>query len=327
MSSVRRCIRRLGAGIGLCVALVVALLPAAPLSAAGVANAHARPLTASGPCGTVTKAPSHYKHVVWIWMENHSYSTIIGASDAPYINALASECGLATNYHNITHLSLPNYVGATSGLSLSALSPFVNDCNPSATCEASGASLFAQAKNWRSYEEDMPSNCGKSNVGLYAVRHNPPPYFTSLKKKCGAFDVPYSALASDLSANTLPKFAFVTPNLNDDMHNGTVAQGDMWLSNNVPTIVNSSAYVAGSVALFITWDEGEGGSSNDCSSNTTDVGCHVATLVISPSTKVGTSSATLFNHYSLLRTTEELLGLPLLGGGRAANSMLTSFDL
>jgi hypothetical protein len=58
-----------------------------------------------------------------------------------------------------------------------------------------------------------------------AVRHNPPPYFTSLSG-CPASDVPYTQLATDLAnENALPAFSFVTPNLIDDMHDGTVAQG------------------------------------------------------------------------------------------------------
>jgi hypothetical protein len=79
--------------------------------------------------------------------------------------------------------------------------------------------------------------------------------------------------------------------------------------------------------VFITWDEGEGGHSNHCATNTTDVGCHVATIVISPTTEQGTKSGTLFNHYSLLRTTEQLLGLPLLGLAQSANGMQSAFGL
>jgi len=125
----------------------------------------------------------------------------------------------------------------------------------------------------------------------------------------------------------LPAFSFVTPNLIDDMHDGTVAQGDSWLANNVPAILGSTLYQSGNVALFITWDEGEGGTSNDCATNVTDVGCHVATLVISPSTLPGTQSSTLFNHYSLLASTEQLLGLPALGQAAGAASMLADFNL
>jgi hypothetical protein len=77
----------------------------------------------------------------------------------------------------------------------------------------------------------------------------------------------------------------------------------------------------------VTWDEGEEGVTNECATNETDVGCHVATLVLSPSTLPGTKSATLFNHYSLLGSTEQLLGLPALGEAGMANSMLAAFNL
>ncbi len=85
----------------------------------------------------------------------------------------------------------------------------------------------------------MPSNCDKSNSGEYAVRHNPPPYYTTLSG-CTTFDVPYTQLSTDLAGGTLPAFSFITPNLIDDMHDGTIAEGDSWLSSNLPTILNSS---------------------------------------------------------------------------------------
>jgi phospholipase C len=282
---------------------------------------------ASGPCGTVTSTPK-YTHVIWIWMENHSYSQIIGnTGQAGYINTLAGECGLATNYHNVTHPSLPNYISATSGLALSSLGPFLPDCNPRAGCDTSAKSIFAQGETWKAYEESMPSNCYRSNSGEYAVRHNPPPYYTTLSG-CGTNDVPYTHFSTDLAAGKLPAFSFVTPNLIDDMHDGTIADGNLWLSKNVPLILNSPEYKSGSTALFITWDEGGGGSSGEnCATNTSDSSCHVATLVISPTTKAGTKSGTLFNHYSLLGTAEQLLGLPKLGQAASATTMTAAFHL
>ena len=308
---------------------ILALAAAVTLAIAGFVGAagSAQPAAAAtGPCGTLSTPPT-YTHVIWIWMENHSYSDIIGSSQAPYINSLASECGLATNYHNISHPSLPNYVGATSGLAVSSLKNFDTDCNPSNKCSTSSASIFGQGESWKAYEESMPSNCDKSSSGEYAVRHNPPPYFTSLSG-CSTFDVPYTQLASDLSAGTLPAFSFVTPNLIDDMHDGTIAQGDSWLSSNLPTILNSSEYQSGTTAVFLTWDEGSGGSSGeDCTANTTDNSCHVATIVISPSTAVGSTSGTLFNHYSLLGTAEQLLGLPALGQATSYPTLTSAFKL
>jgi hypothetical protein len=98
----------------LCLCLTLTGLGLATPAVAG-----ARP-TASSPCGQTRTAPS-YQHVIWVFMENHSYNTIIGSPDAPYENALANECGLATNYHNITHPSLPNYIAATSGLPMTTV--------------------------------------------------------------------------------------------------------------------------------------------------------------------------------------------------------------
>jgi phosphatidylinositol-3-phosphatase len=302
----------------------ITLAIGAPVTAAALAAPAA---AAAGPCGTVTMAPT-YTHVIWILMENHSKGDIIGnTSQAPYLNSLATECGLATNYHNLSHPSLPNYVGMTSGLAVSSLTPFDPDCNPTKRCTTSAASIFGQGETWKAYEESMPSNCDKSNSGEYAVRHNPPPYFTALSG-CATFDVPYTQLATDLANNALPAFSFVTPNLIDDMHDGTIADGDSWLSSNLPTILNSSEYTSGTTAVFITWDEGTGGSTGEnCATNTTDASCNVATIVISPSTAAGTTSATLFNHYSLLGTTEQLLGLPKLGSASSAASMATAFNL
>jgi hypothetical protein len=92
-------------------------------------------------------------------------------------------------------------------------------------------------------------------------------------------------------------------------------------------LLNSSEYRSGHVVLFLTWGEGEGGTPTDCATNTTDIGCHVATIVVSPSTAAGTQSGTLFNHYSLLGSTEQLLGVPPLGQAAGANSMLAAFNL
>jgi hypothetical protein len=309
------------------VSALVALSGLGLVTQLGPSDAAASPTpSVTGPCGTMPVSAVHYTHVIWVFMENHSYNTIIGSSQAPYINSLAKECGVAKNYHNISHPSLPNYVAATSGLSYSGIKQFESDCNPSTACSTSAPSIFGQGESWKSYEESMPSNCAQANSGEYAVRHNPPPYFTTLSG-CSTFDVPYTQLASDLSAGTLPAFSFITPNLIDDMHDGTIADGDTWLSNNLPVIFSSSEYQSGSVAVFVTWDEGEGGSSNKCATNTTDVGCHVPTLVVSPSTASGTKSSTLFNHYSLLGTAEKLLMLPKLGQAATSKNMVKAFNL
>ena len=302
---------------------------AAAASRAPAATPASSPATgAAGPCGTMA-APRGYRHVIWIWMENHSYGDIIGnTAQAPYLNALASECGLATNYHNISHPSLPNYLAATSGRDRDGL-PVLSwlDCSASVVCDTSAASIFGQGETWKAYQESMPSACAKSNSGEYAVRHNPPPYYEHLSG-CTRHDVPYSQLATDLAASAVPAFSFITPNLVHDMHDGTIAQGDAWLASHLPAILSSAAYRAGSTAIFITWDEGSGGHpTENCATKTSDASCHVATIVVSPSTSAGATSGTLFNHYSLLGTAEQLLGLPRLGQASSYPTMTAAFDL
>ena len=307
--------------------IAAALLAAIGTPAAIMASSPAA--AAAGPCGTATAAP-RYQHVIWIWMENHSYGDIIGdKSQAPYLNSLAAGCGLATDYHNTTHPSLPNYLAATSGLAQARL-PILSfaDCSVSVVCHASAPSIFGQGETWKAYQESMPSNCDKSNSGEYAVRHNPPPYYTSLSG-CASRDVPYTQLAADLAGNALPAFSFITPNLIDDMHDGTIAQGRRVASRHLPAILDSGEYRAGRTAVFITWDEGSGGYPiEDCDDTTvTDPSCRVPTIVISPSTPAGTTSGTFFSHYSLLATTEQLLGLPRLGQAASSATMTAAFHL
>jgi phospholipase C len=293
------------------------------------------------PCGRIPTAPAGYQHVVWIWLENRSYDTVIGGPgsaarrQAPYLNSLADGCGLATNYHNVSHPSQPNYFAAVAGTTGNV----TTNCEPSTCSQSTLATLFTQVtwsgRQWRSYEESMPAPCRTGNTGAYVDRHNPEVYFTADNRQCQAWDLPmgsarHGALVDALHNDSLPAFSFITPNVCTDMHSCPTSSGDAWLSRWVPRIVDSPGYREGRTVLFITFDEGEGGHTNNCATNTTDVGCHVATIVVSPSTGQGTRSAELFNHYSLLKTTEQLLGLPALLGHAAdpgTASMVAAFGL
>jgi len=183
--------------------------------------------------------------------------------------------------------------------------------------------VSAAGLTWRSYEESMPSNCDLTSSGGYAVKHNPAAYYTSIRSQCRRWDIPMGttssgSFASDLARNGLSAFSFVTPNLCDDMHDCPVARGDEWLRRWIPRIVSSAGYQSGTTVLFITFDEGTTSSNQ------------VATVIVSPSTRPATRSATPFDHYSLLKTTEQLLGLT----GRLAHAadatthdMRPAFDL
>jgi phosphatidylinositol-3-phosphatase len=270
-----------------------------------------------GPCGTTTSPPASWQHVVWIVMENKQYGQVIGSSDAPYISSLAAQCGSATSMYAEAHPSLPNYIAMVSG----STQGITDDSGPSSH-PLNVASIFSQlGSGWKSLEEDMPSNCYMGNSGNYAVRHNPATYFTNIVAQCAAQDVPLGS-SPDISA----RFTFVTPNLCNDMHScptqsdisTEVKTGDKWLSSFIPKLTSTAEYKAGNTMIFLTWDEDDYSSSN---------ANHIATLVIAPSTPPGLKVTTRYDHYAMLRTTEELLGLPFIGSAAGAPSMATDFHL
>jgi phosphatidylinositol-3-phosphatase len=246
---------------------------------------------------------------VWIVMENHSYNEVIGSSSAPHENQLAAQCGSASQFFAETHPSLPNYIAMTSG----STQGITDDADPSAH-PLNVPSIFSLTNGgWRSLEESMPSNCLLTNSGQYAVRHNPAAYYTNIRTECQTLDVPLGA-TPDISAG----FTFITPNLCNDTHDCPVSTGDSWLSAVLPKIFASAEYQAGRTAVFVTWDEDDGSQSNQ-----------IPTLVIAPSVVPGTTASGLrLNHYSLLRATEEMLGLsPLLGNAAGATDLRPAFNL
>jgi phosphatidylinositol-3-phosphatase len=260
--------------------------------------------------------------VIWIWMENKNVGSIFGnRENAPYENELADKCGAATNYSALMHGSLPNYIAATSGDTWG-----IDRNKPPAAYPLTAQSIYSQltaaGKTWREYEESAPGNCPQDGFGLYKVEHDPVTYYTSIAGDCGRWDEPLGTtgggnLVSDLNGNTLPSFAFITPNLCDDTHNCHIGAGDDWLRTWVPLLTASPAYRAGRTAIFITWDESD------------PFTYRVALIAISPSTRPGTQASDPFNHYSLLKTTEQMLGLGLLGhaGDPTTATMATPFNL
>jgi hypothetical protein len=288
--------------LGGTLVVIVALLGIVITSSS--AQAGTSKISPDAPCGT--NVTPHYKHVVWILLENVGYS-VVGSSSAPYLNSLANACGLATNDRAVAHPSLPNYIALTSG----STQGITDDAEPSAHA-LSTPSLFSQLKgNWRSLVESMPSVCDHVTSGLYAARHNPAVYFTNLGSACQRNDVPLT-YPLQLQAG----FTLIVPNICDDMHSCSVATGDAWLRRFVPKILASSYYQQGSLALFITFDENDEQSSN-----------RVPVIVVAPSVPSHSDSALAFTHYSLLRTTENLLNVPTLGAASHATSMIAPFHL
>jgi phospholipase C len=248
-------------------------------------------------------------------MENKDYGAVIGSRKAPYENTLARRCGLATDYYGVTHPSLPNYLAAMGGATFG-----VHDDAGPAAHRVAGDSLFGQLARkglaWREYEESMHRPCAKAPAGSYAVKHNPAAYFTRIRSACRHNDVALEGhLARALRAGRLPAFSFVTPNLCHDTHDCSVAVGDAWLKEWVTRIVRSRDYRSGRTLVVVTWDEGVGRTNR------------VPTLVIGRTVPAAARSSSHLDHYSLLRATEDVLGLAHLGHARTAHSMTTAFHL
>ena len=195
--------------------------------------------------------------------------------------------------------------------------------------------LTAAGKTWKGYMEDMQTPCQHPEPGAkddhqgakpgdqYATRHNPFVYFTSITSSpdCERNVVDFTALAGDLqSVDTTPNLAYISPNLCHDGHDnpcvdgseGGLAASDAWLREQVPAILASPAYKEDGM-LVITFDETEGQTTGPSGIPGGTAGGRVGALVLSPLAKAGTSSDTLYNHFSLLATIEDAFGLPRLG--------------
>jgi phosphatidylinositol-3-phosphatase len=288
--------------------LAVAALTLAPACASVTRPAAPPPGTAATTAGQVRPAAvPHYAHIVIVFEENHSYSQIIGSSSAPYINSLAQANVLFTNSHAITHPSEPNYMAFTSGSTYGLTS----DACPFSTSHANlGSELIAAGKSYSDYSESMPSQ-GYTGCtsGEYARKHNPAANYTDLP---AASNKTWTAFPSSTSYGKLPTVSFVDPNLLDDMHDGTVAQGDTWLKTNMSSYATWAA--SHNSLLIVTWDENDGSSGNQ-----------IATIFAGAHLKAGSYSEKI-THYTVLRTIEAAYGLKALGQSAKASPISDVFS-
>jgi hypothetical protein len=282
-------------------------------------------LGASGPLQTV----------FIILEENADWTSFAGSSSAPYVNnTLLPIASYALNYKNPpgNHPSLPNYLWLEAGTNFGISS----DGDPSAFHQSTTQHLVTLLQNagisWKSYEEDITGTvCPLTASGNFAPKHDGALYFDDVTNvndpnsaNCIAHVRPYTELATDIANGTVPRYAFITPNLCDDGHNligcattNTVKNTDTWLSTEVPKILASSAY-QNNGALFITWDEGVLGDGP------------IGMIVLSPKAKGhGYTNSIAYTHSSTLRSFEEIFGVsPMLGDAANAtdlSDLFTSF--
>ncbi len=270
-----------------------------------------------------------------VLMENHNWSSISGSSSAPYINGtLLPQASYALNYQNVPglHPSLPNYLWLEAGTNFGITADGVPSTFHQSTSQHLVTLLQNSGISWKAYQEAIGgTTCPLTASGLYAPKHLPMVFFDDVTNtnnansaNCVSHIRPYGELATDLSNNAAPRYAFITPNLCDDMHNSTgcattdaVKNGDNWLAANVPAILNSAAFHNNGL-LLITWDESEGSN------------VPIGLIALSPKAKGhGYTNSILYSHSSTLRSIEEIFGVqPMLGDAANAtdlSDLFTSF--
>ncbi len=266
----------------------------------------------NGPCSvvarqttTLTSAPSNvlsftvavatatrtWDHIVIVAEENHSFNEVIGSGvGAPYINNTLVPGGmLFTNYFAISHPSEPNYFALYAGTDFG-----VTDDNDRTEPDPTLATVM-QAKGlvFRGYSDDVNDNTDKN--------HLPWEYFpegTTVEKSFTTFPADFTQL---------PPVSFVTPNLDNDMHNGTVAQGDSWLQSNIGAYATWAK--THNSLLLVVWDEDDGTQNN-----------LVAAIAYGAKVSTGKNN-TLYNHYSLLRAVTDSMGLSPIRNSAAATPL------
>jgi hypothetical protein len=247
-----------------------------PLLAAILALAAAAPARAS---------------VVTIVMENREASSVLGNRAAPYANRLARRYAVATASYGITHPSLPNYIALISGSTVVRSRSIVDQ-------------LEEAGLTWKAYMEGLPRPCFKGAArGGYVKRHNPFMYFARVADDPGRCRrvVPLSRLGTDL-----PDYAFISPGLCHDGHDCDTATADRFLARLVPRLLPR---LGPRGFLIVTWDECT--SSRGCCGGAR--GGRIPTIVAGPRARRGARLRTPVDHYGVLRTVEDVLGLPRLG--------------
>jgi acid phosphatase len=255
-----------------------------------------------------------------ILLENHSQAQAL--AQMPHLSTWSATYGHATDYHAITHPSLPNYLAIWGGSTFGV----TDDCSVSASCKGDAPSVWGQTlaagETAKAYQESMPSNCQTGDTGDYAPRHGPWPYWIDATERsaCQANDVPSGTtssgpLASDIAAGTLPVTGEITPNLCNDAHDCSLSTADTWLADWVPALMAGPDYTSGRLTILITFDEDDSSQGNT-----------VAFVAIDPRLS-GVTVSGRFDHYSLTRWLDDNAGVAPLRNAATAGDLRSAFGL
>ncbi len=238
-------------------------------------------------------------HVIIVIEENKSFRQIVGNTEhAPYLNALIPHAAVFTNSHGVAHPSQPNYMALLSG----ATNTDGDSCDVDGvtrTIPSLGGELLRAHDTFTGYAEDLPSDgFAGCYSGQYARKHAPWTHFDDIPSNDSRRFSEFPAF------DKLPTVAFVIPNLLNDMHSASIDRGDAWLKANMAPLIDWSR--KHNTLVIITWDEDNGTSAN-----------HIPTFFIGQMVKPGSYNANV-SHYNVLRTIEDMYGLP--HAGRSANN-------
>jgi phosphatidylinositol-3-phosphatase len=253
-------------------------------------------------CSSQSSAPrpSRPDHVMVVVFENKSSDNVLGSSRAPYLTSLAASGATFNDAHAETHPSQPNYLALFSGSTQGVTD---DQCLTQLPGPDLGSQLLTAGLSFVGYSEGLPgegyTGCA---TGDYARKHNPWVNFADLPP---SVNQPLTALPRDYGQ--LPTVSFVVPDLCNDMHDCGVAAGDTWARKVLDPYV-SWARDHNSL-LLVTFDEDDGSVAN-----------HIPTFLVGAGVRA-TATDQRIDHYALLRTLEDMYGLPPLGQAAGVSSV------
>jgi phosphatidylinositol-3-phosphatase len=257
-----------------------------------------------------------FDKIVVVIGENTLATSVFGnTTDAPFINSLAQKGAAFTESYAIEHPSQPNYFdlfsGSNQGITHNNM-PTQHFTTPNL-----GAELFAAGKKYCSYSEDLPYvGFDSAQYGLYVRRHNPTPNWTGtgLNQIPDSTNKPFTDFPVDYSL--LPDVSFVIPNLCSDGHDvcmplsNRTKQFDEWVQDNLSSYANWCK--THNSLLIVTYDEDDFTNANK-----------IATVFYGAHVKSGSFSK-MINHFNVLRTIEDLMGLTT-HAGQAADAFTINY--
>jgi phosphatidylinositol-3-phosphatase len=241
-------------------------------------------------------------HIIVVVLENASYEQIVGRPEAPFLNRLESRGAVFTQSYAIRHPSQPNYLALFSG----STQGLTDDSCPHTYATANlGRALLDAGRTFVGYSEDLPSAgyTGCSD-GKYARKHNPWVDFSNLPARVNQ---PLTAFPANLAA--LPTVSFVIPNLDHDLHDGTLNQADQWLRAHLAAYVDWAP--THNSLLVLTNDEDDFTTVN-----------RIATIMVGADVVPGSYPGRI-DHFTVLRTIEDAYGLTPIGASARARPITT----